>query len=77
MLHAGDTVRIKGQNVTEASMVVVRIDTDGYVATLRYWGGSAEFCEWTANLELIRCPHGIGDYPPADAYRAGEGYRGP
>lgn len=70
MMHAGDIVRIKGQNVTEASMRIVHVGSDGRVATLRYLGGAAEFSEWTASLELVKCGHDTGrawaDFTPRD-----------
>lgn len=57
MIHVGDIVKIKGSNPTESPMRVVRVDSDSHVATLRYLGGTSEFCAWTANLFRITCPH--------------------
>lgn len=57
MMHVGDTVRIKGQNVTENSMRIVHVASDGTWAALIYIGGGAQFHEWTANLERVRCGH--------------------
>lgn len=63
MFHAGDVVRIKGQHPAEGLLVVVRVFEQqpgaghGDVATLRHFGASLEFSEYTRNLYRITCPH--------------------
>jgi len=55
MIHAGDVVKIKGSHPAHEALRVVSVN--GYVATLRYLGGSLEFNEYTCNLYRIACPH--------------------